>query len=629
MNKIYKKIFFAAVCPVLCVCCSDKASVESAMQFPVSASVGISQTKVAVDAGLDLVWEQGDRVAFLAAAPDGSSAGSVLTVYTVDSGFGRAMFKGSVTMTQTPQTCHFAYPSSAVLSADGSAVFSCASQTGAHSPFLLGTAAYDATKMEVTMKQAGGMIHLLTPEGVTSVTVRGNASEPLSKFAVKDGLVTFPSDALKEFSVALSGGDNYIAMPPVNFTRGFSLVFTREDGAKMFKSYSCDGGESSGFDFAAGKFVEINVPDFVETSVTASVAVSHTIDGSGILTGSSVSVSSFGFSGVTSKIVTGCGIELYVGGTLAGSIEAQVLSGGEILDAVSGWPYIPATLSVTLKPYCLVNGEKVYGAETPVDVPAPSFTASVSGYTSFSLYRSGDISGANAFTDASAIKGVGASVGISADILANPNYSGASVFFATDKGMSTASSVVTVPSFDFGEWGGHQCTTSNLTATVTFDGVSVTSSPVACVITGLPYSVDFSSQPSEWTMSSNTSWESGLKLGGGTGAANAQLESSRIYVPDGETLDVNLGMADITMRTISALWITNRSVLEARLGTANSQLLKGPNFSSGSLSSKDEYHHSVSYDGTLSSSDNRVVLTQTQGEQGCYCTIGSLTLKYR
>ncbi|MGN1046954.1 MAG: hypothetical protein ACI4QG_07640 [Candidatus Cryptobacteroides sp.] len=526
MNKIYKKIFFAAVCPVLCVCCSDKASVESAMQFPVSASVGISQTKVAVDAGLDLVWEQGDRVAFLAAAPDGSSAGSVLTVYAVDSGFGRAMFKGSVTMTQTPQTCHFAYPSSAVLSADGSAVFSCASQTGAHRPFLLGTAVYDATKMEVTMKQAGGMIHLLTPEGITSVTVRGNASEPLSKFAVKDGLVTFPSDALKEFSVALSGGDNYIAMPPVNFTRGFSLVFTREDGAKMFKSYSCDGGESSGFDFDEGKFVEINVPDFVETSVTASVAVSHTIDGSGILTGSSVSVSSFGFSGVTSKIVTGCGIELYVGGILAGSIEAPALSGGEILDAVSGWPYIPATLSVTLKPYCLVNGEKVYGAETPVDVPAPYFTASVSGYTSFSLYRSGDISGANAFTDASAIKGVGVSVGISADILANPACPKPQVSFATDKGKSLEATRMTGTSYTFGEWGGHPWDTSNLTATVTFDGVSVTSAPLACVITGLPYSAAPPTESGDhpWSGSGAYSFDSDMvRFGGGEGSGSCSL----------------------------------------------------------------------------------------------------------
>lgn len=609
--------------------CAEKPSEEMLVQFPVSASAEVGLTKVSVQGDYSLVWNQGDRAAFLAVDPEGSSAGTTLTVYAVDSGFGRAMFKGSVTMSRTPQTCFFAYPESSLLSADGSVVFSCASQTGAHSPFLTGSSPYDASGMEVLLKQAGGMLHLHTPEGVVSVAVRGNASEPVSKFCVRDASVSFPSDALEEFTVPLSGTDNYIAMPPVNFSRGFSLVFTREDGARMFKSYSSDGGQNSGFDFSAGKFVEINVQEFVQTSVSATVAVSHVNDGSGILTGSSVTVSSFSCSGITSKIVSACGIELYVGSSLARKIEASSFAGGEVLESVTGWPYLPSSSPVTLKPYCVVNGEKVYGAQTPVTVPAPSFTASVSGYTSYSLYRKGDVSGANSFTDATAIKAVGASVGISADILSNPNYAAPTVSFATDKGKSLAVAPMRGASYTFGEWGGHPWDTSNLTATVTFDGVAVSSAPLPCVVTGLPYSVDFNSQPSEWSRSSNTSWTSGLKLGGNTGSATAKLDASRIYVPDGESVDLTMRLSDITMRTISAMWISNPSILEVTLGSSSSQLLKGPDFSSFKLATKDEYHSSVSLDGTLSSADKGVVLAQTRGEEGCYCTIGGLTLKYR
>ena len=58
------------------------------MQFPVSASAEVGLTKVSVQGDYSLVWNQDDRVAFLAVGPGGASAGTTLTVYAVDSGFG-------------------------------------------------------------------------------------------------------------------------------------------------------------------------------------------------------------------------------------------------------------------------------------------------------------------------------------------------------------------------------------------------------------------------------------------------------------------------------------------------------------------------------------------------------------
>ena len=597
--------------------CTEKPSEEMVVQFPVSASAEVGLTKVSVQGDYSLVWNQDDRVAFLAVGPGGASAGTTLTVYAVDSGFGRAMFKGSVSMTETPQSCMFAYPESAILSADGSAVFSCASQTGVHSPFLLGMSAYDAAGMEVLMKQVGGMLYLHTPEGVVSVTVKGNASESVSKFCVRDASVSFPSDALDEFTVPLSGTDNYIAMPPVNFTRGFSLIFTREDGARMFKSYSSDGGQTSGFDFSAGKFVEISVPDFVETVISAAVSVSHTVDGTGLLNGSTASVSSFACNGVTSKIVSACGIELYVGESLARNIEASSFAGGEILDAVSSWPYLPFSSSVTLKPYCVVNGEKVYGAQTPVTVPKPSFTASVSGYTSYSLYRKGDVSGANAFTDATAIKGVGASVGISSDILSNPNYSAPTVSFSTDKGKSLPAVKMTGASYTFGEWRGHSWDTSKLTATVSFDGVAVSSAPLACVVTGLPYSAAPPTESGDhpWSGSGSYSFDSDkVRFGGGGGAGSCSLS---FHIPEAVNVSVSakIDAYGAPVNTTTYIDVSGSRILSC---TSNSSLV---NYRTVTLED--------TANSTLTSANPVVSGGTTYGLGGTKGRLYYITLKYR
>lgn len=612
-----KAILFCTASLALLAGCAEKPSEEMVVQFPVSASAEVGMTKVSVQGDYSLVWNQDDRTAFLAVGPGGASAGTTLTVYAVDSGFGRAMFKGSVSMTETPQSCLFAYPESTILSADGSAVFSCASQTGVHSPFLLGQSSYDAAGMEVLMKQVGGMLYLHTPEGVVSVTVKGNASEPVSKFCVRDASVSFPSDALDEFTVPLSGTDNYIAMPPVNFTKGFSLIFTRKDGARMFKSYSSDGGQTSGFDFSAGKFVEISVPDFVETVISAAVSVSHTVDGTGLLNGSTASVSSFACNGVTSKIVSACGIELYVGESLARNIEASSFAGGEILDAVSSWPYLPFSSSVTLKPYCVVNGEKVYGAQTLVTVPKPSFTASVSGYTSYSLYRQGDVSGANAFTDATAIKGVGASVGISSDILSNPNYAAPTVSFSTDKGKSLPAVQMTGASYTFGEWRGHSWDTSKLTATVSFDGVAVTSAPLACVVTGLPYSAAPPTESGDhpWSGSGSYSFDSDkVRFGGGGGAGSCSLS---FHIPEAVNVSVSakIDAYGAPVNTTTYIDVSGSRILSC---TSNSSLV---NYRTVTLED--------TANSTLTSANPVVSGGTTYGLGGTKGRLYYITLKYR
>ena len=71
-----KAILFCTASLALLAGCTEKPSEEMVVQFPVSASAEVGLTKVSVQGDYSLVWNQDDRVAFLAVGPGGASAGS-------------------------------------------------------------------------------------------------------------------------------------------------------------------------------------------------------------------------------------------------------------------------------------------------------------------------------------------------------------------------------------------------------------------------------------------------------------------------------------------------------------------------------------------------------------------------
>ena len=142
-------------------------------------------------------------------------------------------------------------------------------------------------------------------------------------------------------------------------------------------------------------------------------------------------------------------------------------------------------------------------------------------------------------------------------------------------------------------------------------------------ITGLPYKANFSSQPSQWSLSSNASWDNSLlKLGGHTGTCTAKLT---LHIP-GKTA-ASVLVSNITMRTVSAWLIQAKSALSISIGENNSAtLLSGPDVNWGS---KESTYDSTNYSGTLSSSSNQVILKQGIGTEGVYCTLGSIQIDYQ
>lgn len=142
-------------------------------------------------------------------------------------------------------------------------------------------------------------------------------------------------------------------------------------------------------------------------------------------------------------------------------------------------------------------------------------------------------------------------------------------------------------------------------------------------ITGLPYKANFSSQPSQWSLSSNASWDNSLlKLGGHTGTCTAKLT---LHIPG--TTAASVLVSNITMRSVSVWPIKAKSALSISIGENNSAtLLSGPDVNYGS---KESTYDSTNYSGTLSSSSNQVILKQGIGTEGVYCTLGSIQIDYQ
>ena len=105
---------------LLCLSCSEDSPTPSLQEYPVEVLFDVDMTKVGIN-GNDLFWESGDQVAFRATGASGTSAVSVLTLNDVDSGLSEAKFRGTVTMTEAPDRCEFAF--SGTFDSDGNVVF--------------------------------------------------------------------------------------------------------------------------------------------------------------------------------------------------------------------------------------------------------------------------------------------------------------------------------------------------------------------------------------------------------------------------------------------------------------------------------------------------------------------------
>lgn len=231
---------------------------------------------------------------------------------------------------------------------------------------------------------------------------------------------------------------------------------------------------------AQTKYVIQCDPDLsVFSNIQLTATATHTYaDGS--LTGTDV-ILNLDANGAPLELVDEWDIQLLYNGTPIRTYVDRPESDA-IMTVTEGWPYVPQ--DCTLFAYIrLQTGETIELSAALEEIPQPEFTVTVSGNTSYSVYQSSGADAANT-KDGSSIFDITSTATIAPEISDNPNYSDIlKVTYTTDSGQTSGELPFgTVTQLNSLAWQKYA-----LTATVSFDGVSMDSPSVECDVTGLPY----------------------------------------------------------------------------------------------------------------------------------------------
>ncbi|MBQ1218817.1 MAG: hypothetical protein IIX76_02500, partial [Bacteroidales bacterium] len=393
----YISIFFLVCTCIFAGCSKEEVAISAA--FPVEVNVTQeSATKITTN-GTNLFWAEGDKLAlFAATGSNTTTASATLELNSIDAGSSTGKFKGEISISAEPEICYFTYPYTVVPAANAekvSAQYSYSAQDGLHKPFLWGKANYPGNGvMNCNLQHIGGMLYLTDiPAGVTGITIKGNSAENLSPVDVNlsNGEISVGSE--KEFDVNISGTTAYICMPPVNFAKGFSIVFHSASG-DMFKSYSSDGGNSSGYNFTAGTYITINAAGtFTPFNVTANAAYSHTVSG-GFLTGTNVTVTP-ALQGAPAKITKWRADLVHSDGTtIVRTVASNNNFGATQMSVVDDWTYIPAGTYTLKSYYTQYNGSEIAMPESTITVAKATEPVNISTGSSIAHnYSGGNLTG--------------------------------------------------------------------------------------------------------------------------------------------------------------------------------------------------------------------------------------------
>lgn len=376
---------------------------NSIFTINVNASSGISTKVDIVDK--NLYWSKGDKISMFALSSSSKQGSSILELNNVDAGLNVGKFKGNLAMEEEPNTCYFAYPYSINISFSNQSVFGIydfSGQDGIYSPFMYSDEIVYSSNISCSFKHVGGIIKLVFPAGVyQDIVLAGNNNEKISKIKYDYTNATFSSvdDAVESITTTLSSSltECYINVPPINFTKGFSLVITNLSGEKMYRSFNYDLGYN--FLNSSGSLINIDLSSFTSFDISANVSAEHLMNANNDLYGSKLSLQGVTVNGVSSKLADSWGVEVYDGNnSLVRSISDVSfadISSDFTQDIGSQTDYIPSG-NYSIKPYVVISGNKVYGSTSSVNVPAPNLDVTLDAKSSYSYYLDGDITSANA-----------------------------------------------------------------------------------------------------------------------------------------------------------------------------------------------------------------------------------------
>lgn len=534
-------LVFVSLLPMSCGRIEDQNDEMKGWPVMLEATAGL-QTRISVS-GTSVAWEDSDKLKLTAVSVEGESAVAEVSLYEKSDDH-NASFSGYVSMTSVPADCYFTYPlglSTSVYVQNGAVMAYFNIQSGKHEPFLYAHTTYSIDGVSAEMKHIGAMLEITVDiEDVAQLSFVGNRLENLSPMVV-DPLtdeVTVSTQSNVQITVPVqSEGKTYIAVPPVNFENGFSIVCSNADGTKnMVKTFSTDGDYASGYDFSSmrGYIIPLTLSGSFENFEISSsdVSIVHTKSATGLLTGTSASFS-MTKQGGSDKLVEEWGATLVNSDGVivrsAAYTNSDPISGQTIsMNTDDGWVLLPGG-TYTFTPYYKIYGQKISLPSQSVTVSDPGVTMDISGTTSYDKYLAGDIDGANSHTN-TMIEGVSVSTNLDLSIISS--------FVATMDGVDMGSAAITSDNVVMASYG--NLTKSAFTSYVM--AASLTVGPLTFSaerifhITGLPMEAIFNSNPSGWTPAwafISSSYKESRVVFTGTSA----IRSPGFYVP-GEDLKV-------------------------------------------------------------------------------------------
>ena len=397
--------------------------------------------------------------------------------------------------------------------------------------------------------EGSASVEILPGEG-DEAKITASLANAMLEPAVSESLQKHYSD----WTLTAKVGDESMTLAEKDNSDGYLFVQAEQAVNAVFKGTNRLGNETSqewtvvSPAKAQTKYVIQCDPDLSAfNNIKISATAKHTYDAENMLMGTDVTLSMEG-NNAPLDLVDGWNIQLLYNNTAIRTYTSKP-ENGTSMEVVSGWPYVPQGSTLTASIH-LQTGEKINLTSVEIgEIPQPEFTATVSGSTSYSVYKASGAEAANA-KDGSSIFDITATTNIASEILDNPNYSNLlKVAYTTDSGQDSGElSYGTVSQFNSLAWQKHA-----LSATVSFDGVEKTSAAVECDVTGLPYKPSAMIED-DWTLASwNCEYDTGtIQLGGVMGSRECTATSTMaFYIP--ENINVKLN-TNVTVRAYS-IWI--------------------------------------------------------------------------
>lgn len=421
------------------------------------------------------------------------------------------------------------------------------------------------------------------------------------------------------WTLTVKSGDVSMTLADKDKSNGYLFAKAEQPVNAVFEGTNLLGKETSqewtviSSAAAQTKYVIQCEPDLsIFSNIQLTATATHTY-AEGTLTGTDVALN-LAANGAPLELVDDWDIQLLYNGETIRTYSSRPQSNA-IMAVTEGWPYVPQ--GSTLFAYIhLQTGETVELTSAVLEeIPQPEFTATVSGSTSYSVYLDPNQGAEVANTkDGSSIFDINATATIAPEISGNSNYSDIlKVTYATDSGQSTEELPFgTTSELNSLTWQKHA-----LTATVSFDGVEETSSPIECDVTGLPY-VPSAMVEADWDLASwNCKYNNGtIQLGGVSGSGECTATSKMtFYIPDNIRVKINTNVTLKSFRFIG--WIHTTFTINVNGTTVVSQASDG-----------DEKDHTLSGIETFSSNAYEVKLNSSYTAAGPWSKVHTLHILY-